>query len=206
MFDSLIKDGIQMNKSNFLSGILMAAIGLILLLDPETSIKAVVVFTGAFSVVKGIYDLILSRSLNAKSQVRRAVLIQSIIGILTGLFAIILPLAIFNTIQTIVRIMLYILAVYLVLSAFICFYMTFKMNSDGGNKAITKSFISEGLTCMAAAVILFLLPQNFGVVVVRVLGIIVILTGICMLLYTWKKQPLVIQPDSVEDIEEPSNE
>ena len=189
-----------MDKKNILSGILLVAVGLLVLLNPETCIKVLIILLGAFSVVKGIYDLAKMRSVSDDDIYKRVVLVEGIVSILIGIAAVVAPFALFNTVQEIVRIMLYVLAAYLVLEAFACFFLAVKLKGLDVEKGVAKSFVHQGLCSLLIAVILFLLPQNFGIIIVRAMGCLFIIAAVITLLYTWHNRPIVIEPDAVEDV------
>jgi len=188
------------NKSNR-NGREEYAFPLLVLLNPETCIKVIIILLGAFSTFKGIYDIVKMRSVSDDNVYRRVIVIQGIISIVLGLVAVAAPLALFTKVQEIVRIMLYILAVYLVLESFVCFFLALKIKNMDLEKGIVKSFVTQGLCSLLIAVILFLLPQNFGLIIVRALGCIFIIGAVITLLYTWHNRPIVLEPDSVEDVD-----
>jgi len=189
-----------MDKKNIFSGILLVAVGLLVLLEPETCIRVLVVLLGAFSAVKGIYDIARMRSVSDDTVVRRVIVIQGIVSIVLGLAAVAAPFALFTAVQEIVRIMLYVLAVYLVLEGLACLFLAAKLKGLDVEKGVGKSFVHQGLCSLLIAVILFLLPQNFGIIIVRAMGCIFIIAAVITLLYTWHNRPLVIEADAVEDV------
>ena len=130
----------------------------------------------------------------------RIVLLQGIFGILIGLVAMIFPFALFAKIQEIIHIMLFVLAVYLILEGFTCLFLAAKIKGLEAEPGVAKSFVQQGLSCLLMAIILFLLPQDFGIIIVRILGCLFIIGAVIMLLYTWHNRPIVLEPDSVEDV------
>lgn len=189
-----------MDKKNITTGVLLVAVGLLVLLNPETCIKVLIILLGAFSVVKGIYDLAKMRSVSDDDVYKRVLVVESLVSILIGIAALVAPFALFNTVQEIVRIMLYVLAAYLILEAFACFFLAIKLRGLDVEKGVAKSFVHQGLCSLLIAVILFLLPQNFGIIIVRAMGCIFIIAAVITLLYTWHNRPLVIEADAVEDV------
>ena len=97
-----------MDKKNITTGVLLVAVGLLVLLNPETCIKVLIILLGAFSVVKGIYDLAKMRSVSDDDVYKRVLVVESLVSILIGIAALVAPFALFNTVQEIVRIMLYV--------------------------------------------------------------------------------------------------
>ena len=185
-----------MNKTNFSLGALIAVIGLILLVAPEASIKVVVILLGAGAIINGLYDLIKMRQFSEDNAFHIAVIVRGIASIVVGLVALSLPLAFFNAAQTVVRVLLYVLGVYLVLTAGMEFFLMLKLPEDS---VVKKTFIYEGLGTLAVGIILFLLPANFGVIIVRILGILLIAGGLVYMFFVWKSRPIVVEAEDVRD-------
>ncbi|MBQ2206650.1 MAG: DUF308 domain-containing protein [Treponema sp.] len=133
-----------MDKKNITTGVLLVAVGLLVLLNPETCIKVLIILLGAFSVVKGIYDLAKMRSVSDDDVYKRVLVVESLVSILIGIAALVAPFALFNTVQEIVRIMLYVLAVYHILEAFACFFLAIKLKGLDVEKGVAKSIVHRG--------------------------------------------------------------
>ena len=183
---------------HFVSGILAITVGLISAIVPETIIKVIVILFGVASVIKGSYELLSLRLLSEDSDFRKAVITSGALSVAVGLFAIFLPLALFSTVQTIFRIMLYILAVDLLLSACACIFMIIRLNELG---IPSKKIKIEAISFVLLAIFLFFLPANFGVTLVRILGVLLVIGGVCYSIYSWRNRVLVIEPESVVDAE-----
>ena len=179
---------------NFVSGIIAFVAGLIVAIFPAESIKVVVILLGIAATIKGLYDLIKVRVLTEDSFFRRTVIIRSLGSIIIGLLAVFLPIAMFNTVQAIFRIMLYILAIYLILAAGAEIYMIMKLDEA---EIPSAPFRAEAIGSILIAIFLFILPANVGVIIVRVMGIAV--CSALYSLYAWRHRITVIEPDSVRD-------
>ncbi len=191
-----------MTKSNFLLGIFAAVIGLLVLVQPDTSIKVVTIILGMTAVIRGINDFVRIRTLSDDSVFKTTVFVRGAVSLVIGVFAICLPLAFFNTAQTMIRVLLYIQAVYLILSAIAGFFLVAKL----GNTQSTKNFKTDAAFSVVIAIFLFLLPANFGVILVRIIGLVLLVSGACYALYSWRNQELVVTPDSVQDAESPDSQ
>src|SRR5574344_1956175 len=158
----------SLDKTNFALGILLAVVGLMILVAPTDSIKIVVILLGAGAFCNGLYNLLKVRLLSEDSDYRRTVLIRGWVSIVVGLLAICLPLVMAKTVVTV---MVYVLAIYLILSAAAELYLVYKLHQI---RVPSKSFAGEAVGSIIVAVILFLLPANFGIVIVRILGALLI--------------------------------
>ena len=184
-----------MTKSNFLSGIFAAVIGLLVLVQPDTSIKVVIIILGMTAIVRGINDLVRVRALSDDRAFKTVVLVRALVSILIGLAAVCLPLAFFNTAQALVRILLYVQAVYMVLSACTALFFLARLGSDSPQ---AKGFKSDAGLSLVVALFLFLLPANFGVILIRIVGAVLLVSGLGYALYAWRNQTIVVEPDAVQ--------
>ena len=186
----------SINKSGFALGILVAVIGLMLLIAPTSGIRLVVILMGAVAFVDGILNLLKVSKWSNDTQFHRAVMIRGWMSIVIGLLAVCLPLVLFNVVQTVVRVMLYVLAVYLLISAVSEIYLIYKLKKE---EVPTKALWIQVAGFIVVAIILFLLPKNFGEIIVRILGVALIVAGAGYSIYEWKNASLVVEPDNVKD-------
>ncbi|MBR1913085.1 MAG: DUF308 domain-containing protein [Treponema sp.] len=186
-----------MGKTNFFFGILAAVVGLIVLIAPEASIKVVVVLLGAAAVMNGFYDLLKVRNFMDTSRYKLNVMIHSLISIAIGLLAIFLPFVLFNTAEAVFRLMLYVLAVYMIVAAVMRFFVFAMLKGEGLGGNI---FLLESVSEVIAAVLLFIMAsQHIGIIIVRILGLAVFVLGSCYAIYAYRNASIVIEPESVED-------
>ncbi len=181
---------------NIILGILLTAAGIVLVAAPQTSIKIVIILLGMGAVINGIFNLVRVRSLSDDSQFKMTAVIRGAVSIVVGLLACIIPMVFFSAAETVIRVMLYIFGVYLVLSAFAEFFLVSKLHEIG---VATKMFSGEAVVSIIVAVILFMLPANFGIIIIRVFGIALILCGIAFAVYSFRNRVFVVEPDSIKD-------
>lgn len=189
-----------MSKSGFYIGALVVIAGLVMLISPQKSIEIVIIVLGAGSVLTGLFDIVTTRTMSDDSAFRKTALIRGLASIIIGLLAICLPLAFFQVAENIVRVMLYILAVFLIISAISEFLMVSKLPE---NSPLKKSFIMEALGFIALSVILFLIPANFGELIVRIMGLLLMIGGAAFSYSDWKNniRPTV-KVESIRDDED----
>ncbi|WP_288569633.1 DUF308 domain-containing protein [uncultured Treponema sp.] len=179
-----------MNPRIFL-GILSAVVGLLAVINPQSSIEAIVILIGIGAIVNGINSILKVKRFSFSLYFERTVIIRSVAGILVGILAVILPFAFFNMIQKIVRIILYIQAVFLLLSAISEFILV----SGTENSA---PFLTEAVCSIFIAVLLFMLPADFGVRLVRAAGVLILISGIIFAFREWKSSPTEVEAEIIE--------
>ena len=191
-----------MKKSNFLVGILITLIGLLLLIIPKQCLNAVVILLGIEAVANGIYNLMYIRKLVPDSSFQFTVICRGMLSLVIGLLAFFLPVRFAKVVEGIWTIALYILAVYLIAGAIL---ELFAMGKIRNTEIDRKQYILEALISIIAAVILFIVPaEKVGTAILRICGLVVALFGAIYLFYTWKNRPIVQEP--VEVIDEISGE
>ena len=187
---------------DFLISGLFIFLGLMLSIFTQFSIKIIVIALGAAAVVKGLYDLAKVKKLSKDAGFNRMVLIRSLAGILVGLLAFFLPLAFFRTAETVVKVMLYLLAIFLMISGVLQLFLVAKLNQEEV-PAPTKPMKIEAVSYFLVAIFLFLVASINITGIIRIAGILLVIVGVIYFVYLWHNRTLVINPDSVED--EPDN-
>lgn len=193
----------KIDIKNFVFGILTAVIGLIVLIFPKRSIEVVVILLGICAIISGIYNLLKVYKISENLEFRKVVLIRSIISIILGILAVVLPFAFIKVIETIVKVLLYVEAIYLILSAFAEIFMIEKLKSENAN---VKNLQLEILGSILIAVLLFLLAANFGETVVRILGVLCMIAGISYSIFYYFHKPIVVEAENVRDLDADANE
>lgn len=183
-----------MNKSELTIGILLTAISLMMIVAPAQCIKVVVVLLGVEAVVNGGYGLVKLRSLLVDNTFQMVVLVRSAVSIIIGLLAIILPMALAQTVWTA---LLYMLAFYLLVSAGLELYAVAKMRDTDIER---KNYIVEIVVSLALAAVLFIMPRKVGEVLVRLLGVFLLVIAIAYLAYQSKTKHIIV--DDVEIIDD----
>lgn len=171
-----------MQKTNFVPGVLIAIVGLLLLLIPAQIVKILVFVLGVEAIINGVYTLGYMRSFLTESLFRAAILIRGIASIVVGLLAICLPLVFAETMWTM---MLYVMAFYLIFAAVLELYIVAKLRDAEIDR---KLFVLEAIISIIVAVILLLLPQQIGALILRVLGALVMLVGLVHIYVSLRNQ------------------
>lgn len=184
-----------MRKSVIGIGILAFIIGLMMLIAPAEVVKVAVIVIGAEAIINGVYNLIKVRKLVADDNFERLTIIRGLLSIIIGAVAILFPI-IFAT--GIWNIMIYILAIYLLVSAGLAIYGATKMRSAGIS---TKVFNTEIAVSIIVAIVLFILPAQIGTLIIRIIGIAVILGALGFMYWEWKNKPDYVYAEDVTDEE-----
>lgn len=190
-----------MKKSNWVFGGIAALLGLLIMIFPAFWVKVVVILLGLGSIAYGVYSFKVTKSIYDSSSYERTLLIKSIVSIVIGLLAVVLPLAIANAMWTI---MIYILAVYLVAAAFLGFYSVSLLKNSGIER---KKYIFENLGLLIGAVVLFIIPaKNLGTFIIRLIGLAVLVFGAVILLIEFLDQKKTMKAEySVSEKDDSEN-
>ena len=167
-----------MKRWYLFSGILAAILGLLVIIFPQFWIRLVVVIIGLAAIGYGIYCIKFTKAVFDDSYYKRTILIKSIVSIIAGVMAVLFPLAIGGAAWTA---MIWVLIIYLLVSAAIGFYAAALLKDSGVER---KRFIVENLLLLAVAVVLILIsPRALGNAIIRLIGIIVMVAGIVLVVF-----------------------
>jgi len=167
-----------MKRWYLFSGILAAILGLLVIIFPQFWIRLVVVIIGLAAIAYGIYCIKFTKAVFDDSYYKRTILIKSIVSIIAGVMAVLFPLAIGGAAWTA---MIWVLIIYLLVSAAIGFYAAALLKDSGVER---KRFIIENLLLLAVAVVLILIsPRALGNAIIRLIGIIVMVAGIVLVVF-----------------------
>lgn len=185
-----------MDKNKLFLGFMTAALGLFLLISPDTFISFFVILLGIAAVIDGIFILAATRDLIIDPQYRLIVTVRGVLSVVVGLLAVILPIAVAAVVW---KAMAYTLAIYLVISAGMQIYTITKLHRNG---IMIRQSLIEVASSLILALVLFIIPaQTAGHMIVRLFGIVLLIIGIGLFVIQWKSRPEVIIPDSVDTIE-----
>jgi uncharacterized membrane protein HdeD (DUF308 family) len=185
-----------MRKTNFMLGVLLSVVGLMMIVSPDKCIKVAVLLLGVEAILNGVFNLVKIRQLIVDKDFQLAVFVRGIISIVIGLLAVILPLRFAAAMWTI---MLYVIAAYLLLAAVLELYAVAKLRNAGIER---KQYVLEAIVSIICSVILFIIPHQIGMVIIRVLGVVVLLVSMVYVLYEWRNRPIVV--DNVEVVDDNS--
>ena len=182
-----------MKRWYLFSGILAALLGLLVIIFPAFWIKLVVVIIGLAAIGYGIYSLKFTKVISDDESYRKTILIKSIVSIVAGAMAVLFPLAIGGAAWSA---MIWVLIFYLLLSGAAGFYAAALLKDSGVER---KRYIIENLLLLAVAVVLILIsPRSLGNAIIRLIGIIVLVGGLCLILFDVFSNRNVVEGEVVE--------
>ena len=186
-----------MDKNKLFLGFMTAALGLFLLISPNTFISFFVILLGVAAIIDGVFILAATRDLIVDPQYKKIVTVRGALSIVVGVLAVALPKIVASIAW---GAMAYILAVYLIISAALQIYTITKLHRNG---IMIRQSMIEVFTSITLAVVLFIIPsETIGIFIIRVFGMVLLIGGIAMFVIQWKTRPEVIVPNSVETIED----
>lgn len=187
-----------MRKTDFMLGALLALVALMMIIAPEQCIKVAVIALGIEAVINGLFNLIKIRQLVDDKSFQLTVLVRSLISIVIGILAIVLPLRFAEAMWTI---MLYVLVAYLLASAFLELYMLAKLRDTNIER---RRYMLEVIISFVGAIVLFIVPQQIGLVLVRILGVLLLAVSAGYILFEWHDRPIVVdEVEVVDDVQPP---
>ncbi|MFI3256963.1 MAG: DUF308 domain-containing protein [Spirochaetales bacterium] len=184
-----------MRKSIIGTSILIFSIGLIMIISPETCVIVSVIILGIAGIVNGFYNIFSVRNLLTDAYFKRIIFIRGLSSILIGLLAILLPVFVA---QAIWYILIYMLAIYLLISAVMEIMGVLQLKKAGLE---TNTFTIEIIGSILLAIILFIVPATIGLFVIRIIGAIAIALSISLFIWEWRSKPNMYVADvAVEDV------
>lgn len=184
MADSFMKK--HLNTTAVLAGIL-SILGIFMMFQGESFVKAFVALLGLGMVITGLNSL-LSMSIYAMGpRNKSALIIKGLVNIGVGVLVIVLSLFT-QTFST--HILLFILAVQLLLSAFISLFQAFFLRK--GNVSVAP-LVSESFFSIVLAVLFFAFPKQIGSLLLKLVGVVLLASGIGMFVWSMRVRKLTRQ-------------
>lgn len=181
-----------MDKNKFLLFILVAVIGLMMILSPESFIALVVIILGVAAFVDGFFILVTTRNLILDPQYKMMMTIRGGMSIIAGVVAILLPVVVAAVVWTTTA---YLLAIYLLISSGLEIYGITKLYRNG---IMIRQSVIEVIVSVILAIVLFIIPaKTAGGFIVRTCGIILFVVGVATAFLQWRNRPITVVPDSV---------
>lgn len=171
-----------MKKSYLGIGILSLIAGLLMLFSPEAWTKVVVILLGLAAIVNGLFNLFYVRRIFDDDYFQRSIIIRGLLSLVVGLVAVILPLVLAAAVWIA---MVYMLAAYLLVSAALELYASLRLHASGVD---TKPYYGEIVGSIILAVILFIIPAQVGIVLVRICGALLVLSGLGVIFWQWRNR------------------
>lgn len=186
-----------MDKNKLFLGFMTAALGLFLLISPDTFISFFVILLGLAAIIDGIFILTATRDLIIDPQYKLIVTVRGVLSVVVGVLSVVLPIAVAAVVW---KAMAYTLAIYLIVSCGMQIYTITKLHRNG---IMIRQSMIEVASSLVLALVLFIIPaQTAGHFIVRLFGLILLAIGIGLVIIQWKSRPEVVVPDSVETVEE----
>ena len=170
----------KFNGWNVWNGSLLAILGLLVIIFPKFVKQVIFVLMGLGAIVYGIYNFKITKALYDGSAYGRTIIIRGIISVLIGVCAILFPLAFGEALWAV---MIWVLIVYLIISAVLGFYAAALLRHTGIDR---KKYIFENIILLLIALVLILIsPKILGDVIIRIVGIVTLLVGAALLVYSF---------------------
>lgn len=180
----------------YLSPILTAILGLVMIFAAEPIIKVIIIAVGVYTLVSGIYVLTTTSKLLNDKSFKTNCYIRGAFNIILGLCCIILPISIA---QFAWKAMMIIMGISAIISAISELYSISKLKSKDIS---TKKYIYELLLTLIAGIVAFLLPSSFGFTLIKIAGIILIVISIFMAISIYRNKPIIIEEAEIVDQDE----
>lgn len=186
-----------MDKNKLFLGFMTAALGLFLLISPDTFISFFVILLGLAAIIDGVFILAATRDLIIDPQYKLIVTVRGVLSLVVGLLAVVLPVAVAAVVW---KAMAYTLAIYLLVSVGMQLYTITKLHRNG---IMIRQSLIEVASSLVLALVLFIIPvQEAEHFLVRLFGIVLLVIGVGLVVIQWKNRPEIVVPDSVETEEE----
>lgn len=156
----------------YIVGALIVALGIFVMFQQESFLRFFVVMLGLFVALSSAVQLIGLSSYRLNPFFHRTTLVRTILSIVIGVFAVVLPLTAAKISWTV---MLYMMASVLGLSALISIIDAI-LTARGGNFRL--SLLADGLFSLIISILLFAFPEQIGTIMLKVVGLVIIISGL----------------------------
>jgi len=184
MADSFMKK--HLNTTAVIATIL-SLLGVYMMFQGDSFAKAFVALLGLGMGITGINSLLSMRIYTLGPRNKGALIIKGFVNIGVGVLVIVLSL---STKDFSTHILLYILAVQLLLSAFISLFQAFFLRK--GNVSVAP-LLSEALFSVVLAVLFFAFPSQIGSLLLKLVGVVLLASGIAMFVWSMRVRKLTRQ-------------
>ena len=152
--------------------VLSLVVGCVMLFAPSAWLSIMVVL-GGFNLLS-LYKIV------ADPAFRKVVIVRGIVSIAVGLAAILLPLTVAGIVW---YTMVYMLAGYLIVSVIMELYAVYRLQKFNVS---ARPYYGEIIGSVILAIVLFILPGQIGLTLIRVLGALLAVSGIGIFIWQWK--------------------
>ncbi len=174
-----------MRSTNIILSTLVAILGLILIVNPETSLTVIVICCGVWIILSAANDILKIRKISDDRVFFWIIFSRCILSMIIGLLAIILPV---QTAGAIVKTIFLILALYFAIKAITTIYVMIRLKAG----PVTNKIFFFSLVESIAAVIIFTLlnGESVATMLIRIIGAVLLLGGIIFAVYNLKANPI----------------
>lgn len=168
----------ESKKTNWIWGISLAVLGIVMLASPSFMVKLVVFLLGLLCVVRAIYNLVRVGKDSENEIFNKMVVGKSVAGIFFGVMAMIfsLPFAVAAW-----SVLVYIFAIYLLVAAVFGFYTLSFIRKENVDRK--EAIFENSLMCVAAILIFILKPVSVANVLLRIIGVVALLAGLAFIAF-----------------------
>ncbi len=184
MADSFMKK--HLNTTAVIATIL-SLLGVYMMFQGDSFAKAFVALLGLGMVITGVNALLSLRIYDLGPRNKGALIIKGLVNIAVGSLVIVLSL---STKNFSTNILLYILAVQFLLSAFVSLFQAFFLRK--GNVSVAP-LLSEALFSVVLAVLFFAFPSQIGSLLLKLVGVVLLASGIAMFVWAMRVKKLTRQ-------------
>ncbi|MDR1893761.1 MAG: DUF308 domain-containing protein [Spirochaetales bacterium] len=157
--------------------ILVIFLGMIMIFSPQGFLLTLIIGIGVVSVLNGLYNAFyLARLLDDKS-FKNMILFRGTVSIIAGIAAILAPRFFAAAVWTVI---MYCVAAELILSSIIMLLAIGKLKAD---EKPYRGYYYEAAVSLFLALVLFAVPAAVGLTLIRVAGILIVLTSIFALIW-----------------------
>lgn len=187
-----------MKNKSLLIGIGLAVLGFLMLIIPTQIFKIAIVILGAISFLNGIIILKTERILIADTYYQKATLIRGISSIVIGFLVVCFPQLGIKLGETVWTITCYVFGIWLFVSTFLEIFGIIQLRRY--NKKF-KTYLIETIISFLVAILLFILGHNNGLTfILRIGGLVMLLTGLLFSVVAWKDRPVYVKAENVETV------
>ena len=177
MQDSFLKRHLRLS---IVFGSLLMILGIYLMFQQESFVRIFISILGLFLAGSGLFALYSLKQYNLGKRTKIATLVKALISLGLGIVAIILPLTAANVSWVM---LLYVIAAELIFSSLILFLDALLLRRSG---IVISGMLSEGVFSLAVAILLFVFPQQIGSMLLKLVGVVLIASGLGMVLWAYR--------------------
>lgn len=160
--------------------VLSLVVGCVMLFAPSAWLSIMVVLLGVAAIANGGFNLLSLYKIVADPAFRKVVIVRGIVSIAVGLAAILLPLTVAGIVW---YTMVYMLAGYLIVAVIMELYAVYRLQKFNVS---ARPYYGEIIGSVILAIVLFILPGQVGLTLIRVLGALLAVSGIGIFIWQWK--------------------